>query len=65
MQNRLASAGPEDLHERPVQVRATVAVDGDVHNALLHKTHGIATIVSNEGCLAAGSRPVLRKKPAT
>ncbi len=38
MQNRLASAGPEDLHERPVQVRATVAVDVDVHNATLHKT---------------------------
>ena len=33
MQNRLASAGPEDLPERPVQVRATVAVDVDLHNA--------------------------------
>ncbi len=38
MQNRLASAGPEDLYERPVQVRATVAVGVMCITRLLDKT---------------------------
>ncbi len=44
VQNRLASVGPEGLRERSVQVTATESLGGPLHNATLHKTHGIPII---------------------
>src|SRR6266567_2879151 len=38
IQNRLARAGPEDLPERSVQVRAILTVHDHLNNATLNKT---------------------------